>query len=337
MLFYCAQTNRLAVGYKGTLVFNMPDSFFLKKATIKPIGTIRTLEKTLYKECKALLKDIPVRIGRYPIFLEEKQPNYDFFAEFHSKFISYNDEKKIKEQNKLSRGLCSIRAEYFNLLMRRMGVTTYKVFKTWRLFDWRKLKPNAESVWVYHCAVMLISNDGQKFVFDQWKTPSNQLLTLKEWATWSKHPKPRKILIANSTVISDHKDGESSSEALLEELPITFFNSLQAVCISATPNHPERPIHLDIQYKHYSNSKERERNKITVHQGLRSSPERTPNNFLFSHQTAVSSFNEPVNELTTEYQSNRKSTRSNYSFLKRDTSMHKTEKINTPKHCCVLV
>lgn len=224
---------------------NYGDNYFnLKNIKLIPVKDIKICNTELKKECQELIRNIPVVSGQYPIFVEDKRPNYRFLQILYNKFINYNDNARLTSQYKKSTDWCTARAHFVTTFLNQYGISNIKLFKEWAPGTWKKIYPNIKSAWKYHCATMIIDSDNRKWVWDPWVGLNQHLLTLDQWSNRSDEPTPIKLLLANSTIIGDYLSGNSSRSEFLTDSSFEpyVFNPFQMMWSSAIPNPPERPI-----------------------------------------------------------------------------------------------
>lgn len=158
----------------------------------------------LKKECQSLIKGIRVKVGRYPIFTEPRRPSPQFLHNLYKVFWKYN-KNKLVEQSRMSISHCFLRAHFINCMLESYGIDSQKAFLNWNLEDWGP--PTRPRRWSYHCAVLIIDSDNNKWVWDPWVGNNSLLIPLNKWVLNKNRPVPRSVMIANRAVICDCRRG----------------------------------------------------------------------------------------------------------------------------------
>lgn len=204
-----------------------------------PHIVIQESNSELKRECQSLLNDVSVRISNYPVFKSYDRPGIDFLRSLYTQFWECN-KYKLSEQYSNSFGKCHIRAHVVSTILNHLGIDSVKVFKSWDKKDWLGYKPSMG--WAYHCAVMVVDNNNDKWVWDPWIWSNSRLLSLQEWVYYQETPVPYKLLISNRAFVSCQVECQLPS--LCFEFGVTgrFFTAFQAVINSVVPNPPERGL-----------------------------------------------------------------------------------------------
>lgn len=220
---------------------------------------------TLRKECEVSSKGVPVKSGQFPFFRPAYRPTPYRLCKLYHQFWKYN-KARLDEQYKISESLCHIRAHFINFLLSHYGIDSLKVFKSWNTEDWKKI--NSERAWNFHCAVMIIDAENNKWIWDPWIGKNSKLLHLDEWLLQANEPVPKELMIANRAVVSDYKEGFEVVLSFHQFATLTCQVTFQGLVASATPNPPSRAIPA-VNHPFFRNTKKSENQKRMVeNQGI---------------------------------------------------------------------
>ena len=166
-------------------------------------------------------------------------PTQSFLKSIYAKFF-YDNEKKLDDQLKKSKSLCHIRAHVMSLLLEEgCGIQTFKISKFWDWYHWTK-KWYKPVVWDFHCAVMIMDQEKNIWVWDPWEVRNKELPALQEWFSRNDEPIPRLGLVTNSiNVMPKFPNRRLDFMAIAD---VTHMKAIQGVASSVFPNSPEPPI-----------------------------------------------------------------------------------------------
>lgn len=206
-----------------------------------PIPSLQLCNVELVRECEQELgRDIAILASKYPLFKTNARPSYRVLADLYDKFFRYNRDK-INHQYNLSESFCAARAHLIFLLLKSYGIAAFKLFKQYTPGSWQQF--DAENPWRYHCAIMVIDEDNNKWVWDPWIGNNSTLLSLTQWLNRNNEPKPSHLMVANPMVVLDWKEGKANSYSLVDTFLYNnnrFFKAFQALAQSALPNPPNK-------------------------------------------------------------------------------------------------
>ncbi len=199
--------------------------------------------QSILRMIQNFLPDMKVEVGKFPLFMQKKRPSYDFLEKKYKEFIQYNDKRKLNYQyNKLSSGKCHVRAHFVNRWLEREGIQSFKIYKFW---------DNPVSAWVghgckfwtFHCATMVLDQNGNAWVWDPWVGDNSKLLTINEWMYAADEPIPNSAFITGSfnIVNPDHKTEyyypHFMTDAVREDIKI-----FQDISANAEPESTKFPL-----------------------------------------------------------------------------------------------
>lgn len=194
-----------------------------------PVMNVEVCNDSLQKECQSLLRDIPVRMGEYPIFASKIKPSLEEISAIYQNFIEYNNDMKLDHQYQLSSNLCHIRAHFGAVFLSQYGIPVQKVYKVWNEIP--------DFSWSFHAGLMIIDNKERKWVWDPWLVRHKRLVSLQEWTICETQPLPVELVIANQVVIADFDHGSRDDASVLEfGFPEHMIQTFRYFCSEANPN-----------------------------------------------------------------------------------------------------
>jgi hypothetical protein len=244
---------------------------------------------------KKLIPNIPITVGKYPIFIDNDRPNAHYIEKLYQNYLDYNKKSGLINQYLNTKLNCHIRAHFIGTLLYKHGIQTVKVYKIWPdENDWVSFPKHPK--WKFHCASMIIDADNHAWVWDpwiyfnkklslqqkrkQWSKP--KLLTLNEWANNKKQPIPKKLSIANYAVITDYENGLVNDGTNFMKLSDAEDINLFQALASDLPNPPEYPLSTHI-YSLFKSLKIRADKLIEI------KSQNTP--LIYKHATNVNEYN----------------------------------------------
>lgn len=226
--------------YVKKLTFNIDNNKTKEERECLPF-TLHLWNTEIQQECQAILKKIPVKHIRSSIFKPVNLPSKVFLDNLYHKFWSYNKNKLVNQTNG-SMGLCHIRAHFVSSFLSLYGIDSIKIFKLWNVEDWKKEDYGKKLR--FHCAVLLIDDTHNKWVWDPWIHYSSTLLSLKDWVCDKKSsPKPMAVVLGNRNLIEDYQD-EIQWLSFDACAPSMYKRVFQGLFESAVPNYPCQSLTL---------------------------------------------------------------------------------------------
>lgn len=196
--------------------------------------------RELQEECQPLTGGIPLKVGNHPIYKTKNKPNFRWLSELYDKFWQYNKDK-ITYQYAITPSRCHVRAHFVSTLLRFYGVDSVKVLKFWDKKSCSVYED--EEDWGFHCAVMIIDSNNDKWIWDPWVGANSKLLSLSQWIDDKNAPVPSEVWVHNRGVLTysilDRSTGLIPNLAFDCTLGTKFRRFFQALCASAIPNPPE--------------------------------------------------------------------------------------------------
>ncbi len=224
-------------------IFVDKGSFKIHDISLKPFifpYELKTHNIEIQNHFQKLIKNISVKTGDYPIFLDKNKPSIDSVKNLYGQFIDYNTDKKLLEQYTNTESQCYVRAHFISTFLReKYGIQTVKVFKRWKIDEWKKFYKN--KAWIFHCATMLFTNENQGLIWDPWVGFNKKLLTFQEWIIRNDEPTPYKVMITNCAIGADFEMGATISSTSQLRSYEEYNNAFQAVA-SSVPNHPVKTV-----------------------------------------------------------------------------------------------
>lgn len=211
------------------------------------LTSIHSLNEQIKQECQALSGKIPVVVGEHPIFLNSEKPTYKILSQIHDRFLQFNTDSKLEDQYNQSISLCAVRAHFVNEMLRQYGIATLKAYKFYNEKEWRNFTPCYW--WTMHCAALIVDNKNRKWIWDPWIRNEKSLIPFEKWVKNKNEPKPTKVLITSSVVISDIVNGKAAEAPNFMQLgqPEATM-TLHKLVASAIPHPlPEKPVHRPIR------------------------------------------------------------------------------------------
>lgn len=228
---------------------------------------LEIINPTLMQECQQLVGNIPINMGNHPIFKVYNRPNFTWLAELYEKFWQYNKDK-LEDQYSKTAGRCFVRAHFISMMLSIYGVDSVKIFKFWEDdTDWEAY--GWSESWIFHCAVMIIDSDNDKWVWDPWVGLNAQLLSLPQWLYDQTMPAPIELMIQNrgslsftglsGPFLSSHTNsGVIPNLAFDCKVSAESRRFFQALCGSAIPNPPQQPrLRLSTYNPHFFSRRQR--------------------------------------------------------------------------------
>lgn len=192
---------------------------------------------------KKCLPETKIEVGKFPLFLQKNRPSHDLLDSIYKNFVRYNDKEKLDYQyTKLSSSKCHIRAHFVNRLLEKEGIQSFKIYKywdnpkiAWLGYDYK--------LWKFHCAAMILDQEGNAWVWDPWVGNNTKLLTINEWMHTADEPTPDSALITGSlNLILPNKKIEGYHPHFTTDAENKDIIIIQSLFISAEPKSSKYPL-----------------------------------------------------------------------------------------------